>query len=345
MNILTKLKIEQIKKSIGSDRKGSKNIYEENTLFFQNMMKKIKEIEREGILTERRRVKNEIQNSLNEIEMLNKNLKILEEEEINKKNDNILNINSKSKRNTIGNNSFYIPTLVKTFPELLYDKLNKNQSVEKENLKENVSFPLLIKDNNEQKNNGLIFQKKKNTSLINIRNYELDNTKEKRIINNYNYKKNSNYKSIFKDKKILKKNENNISSYTYRQINKKDSSNIEENENLDVTTKMYNKISNLSLEEKRENKMNNLMKEFIREKKNNYLDSLNEKKSKRYYRLLKNINSEERNMKVDNMVKVYNKSGIIMANETEKCFKEIQKINQNMKLNEKYLIRTLLIRK
>ena len=130
----------------------------------------------------------------------------------------------------------------------------------------------------------------------------------------------------------------------YRKINNKDS-NIEENENLDLTTRMYNKISNLSLEEKRENKINNLIKQYLREKNNNYLDSLNEKKSKRYYRLLKNINSEKRNDKVDIMQNVYNKSGIMMDNGTKNCFLEIQKINQNMKLNEKYLIRTLLIRK
>lgn len=64
-----------------------------------------------------------ILNILKDINKIKQNLKALENEESNSNPINILA--NKSPR---GKSLFYIPTLVKTFPELLYDKLNKNKN-------------------------------------------------------------------------------------------------------------------------------------------------------------------------------------------------------------------------
>ena len=341
MNIITQIKIENIKKINAG---GEKNIkaFEENSLFYQNMMKKMKEIEREGLLTERRKIKKEIEQNLNEIEIANKNLKILEEEENNKKD---LNDSQKQHNNLLGNKSFYIPTLVKSFPELLYDKINKNES-EEPKLKHNISFPLLINNNKEQrektihKNNFNDEKKSINNYLINHKNHD----KIIRLINDDRHKTKNNFKKSLNIKGKITNKDNHNFSYTSRKNSNKENNNLDE-ENLDKTTRIYNKISNLSLEEKRKNKNHNIMVEYLKERNYSYLDSINEKKSKKYYRILKDANSDRRNMKVDVMEKVYNRSGVVMDNETRNCFKEINKINLIMKLNEKKLIRTLILRK
>ena len=55
MNIITQIKIERLKTTISNNYKNLKNT-EDNSLYYKNLMEKIKEIERKGILTERRKI-------------------------------------------------------------------------------------------------------------------------------------------------------------------------------------------------------------------------------------------------------------------------------------------------
>ena len=235
MNIITQIKIENIKKINAGGEKNIKAL-EENNLFYQNMMKKMKEIEREGLLTERRKIKKEIEQNLNEIEIANKNLKILEEEEKNKKD---LNDSKKQHNNLLGDKSFYIPTLVKSFPELLYDKINKKES-EEPKLKHNISFPLLINNNIEQRKKTIHIKDEKksiNNYLINHKNHD----KIIRLINDDRHKTKNSFKETLniKDKKISK--DNQIFSYTSRKNSNKENNNLED-ENLDKNNRINTKI-------------------------------------------------------------------------------------------------------
>ena len=287
----------------------------------------MKEIEREGILTERQKIKNEIQQNINDIGILNKNIKILEEEEKYKNSHNFTKKHSEK---------FYIPTLVKSFPELLYDKINKMNKNENSALKNDESFPSIIGDNKIEKINKNLYKSK---SLINLKNNWIN-----KLINNYNKKLKSNTKLIYKiNRNKPQKNKENY--FNTLRIEHKENNFILDFERANNTTRMYDQIINLSTEEKKENKINNLIKTFLLNKNNAYLDSINEKRSRSYYNLLKDVNSIKRNMKVDDIEKLYIRNYENIDNKIKNCFKEIKKINKNMKLNEKLLLRTLLIRK
>ena len=129
-------------------------------------------------------------------------MKILEEEEEKNKKD-FNNFQKTNNNNIIGDKSFYIPTLVQSFPELLYDKINKKQE-KNQKLQHNISFPLLVNKNNIEQGKD-IYKTIINEETNNMNNSLIKNKshdKMVRIINNYNYKTKINFKSILKNKKI-----------------------------------------------------------------------------------------------------------------------------------------------
>ena len=352
IDLLAQIKKQQKKNVYNFEKR--EQLIEDNSLFYNEIEEKMKELEKEGEITERKKLKMDINKNINDIIILNKNINILEEKQkkinLNKKNNKI--------NNKIGNNSFYIPTLVKSFPELLYDKIKKKQNT-KQNTKiikfrNNQSFPLINKknkkDNKFNKRNNMYKQIfgdeiNFNRTMNNIKYDDKLYYKIKKIIDNYNYNIKYNIKPIHKKNEIkndlfLKEN-NKHASFTYRNYNDSKKNTLK-NECLDLTSRIYNKILTLSPEEQRANKNNNSMRNFLKDKNNNYLESVNEKNSKNYYELLKDMNIKNRDLKVDNMEKIYNRNGLLMNNDLKKNLKEITKLNQNMKNNEKNLIKALL---
>ena len=98
---------------------------------------------------------------------------------------------------------------------------------------------------------------------------------------------------------------------------------------------------NLSVEEKRDCINNNSLNDFLKEKKKyNYLDSVSEKNSKKYFQILKGM--DRKNEGIENMKTIYKIYGLNNKNDVKQSFKQMESLNSKMKNNEKKLIKALL---
>ena len=289
---------------------------------------KLQELDSKAIIEQNLTCKNFIRNSIKDIQKLQQNLQKLESEENNENP-----INKLAKKAQKGKSLFYIPTLVKSFPELLYDKLNKNQS----NISKNAAT------NDSSSPSSLIRQNEKSVSHRMNKKYNFNkiNKNNKTVV-----RINNNILAKFKDllktgkfkSKYIEPIKKIISSKSTKNNNKKNKDN-----NKDETTLMYNQILDMSTEDRNSIKNGMLMRTFLKEKKNKYLNSVNEKNSKNYYKSLKRIHFQcDNDLRTE---KFYGSYNLLKKNKTRDLFNEMKNFQKTLKMNEKLLIKTLLIEK
>jgi len=289
---------------------------------------KLEELEKSAIIEQKINHKNFVKSSLKDIQKLKESLSKLDNEETNK---NIINLLSKKSQK--GKSLFYIPTLVKSFPELLYDKLNKNQNnISKNQPTNDSSSPSLIRSKEKSSSHRIIYKnnlyenKNKNKSISNIDSKYL--TKFKDMLNT------SKLKFTKIDPNLFKTTINEKSSKTF---NKKK---IEEN---DETTQMYNHILDMSTEDRNSARNGTLMKTFLKEKNNKYLNSVNERRSKDYFKSLKKIHFQfDKDLSTE---KFYDSYNLLNNKKTNYLFNQIKNFQKTLRMNEKLLIKSLLIEK
>jgi len=289
---------------------------------------KLEELEKSAIIEQKINHKNFVKISLKDIQKLKESLSKLDNEETNK---NIINLLSKKSQK--GKSLFYIPTLVKSFPELLYDKLNKNQNnISKNQPTNDSSSPSLIRSKEKSSSHRIIYKnnlyenKNKNKSISNIDSKYL--TKFKDMLNT------SKLKFTKIDPNLFKTTINEKSSKTF---NKKK---IEEN---DETTQMYNHILDMSTEDRNSVRNRTLMKTFLKEKNNKYLNSVNERRSKDYFKSLKKIHFQfDKDLSTE---KFYDSYNLLNNKKTNYLFNQIKNFQKTLRMNEKLLIKSLLIEK
>ena len=129
-----------------------------------------------------------------------------------------------------------------------------------------------------------------------------------------------------------------ISSKSTKNYDKKN-----KDDNKDETTLMYNQILDMPSEDRNTTKNGTLMRTFLKEKKNIYLNSVNEKKSKNYYKYLKGIHFQfDKDLSTERFYGSYN---LLKRKKTRDLFNEMKNFQKTLKMNEKLLIKTLLIKK
>ena len=286
----------------------------------------LKQLEEKGDIEELYNCKKSIKDSLKDIDTLKKFISNFEKEENNKNTNNIIpKASPKGKSKSL----FYIPTLVKSFPELLYDKLNKNQLLTpKDNVTNNTSISL---KKTLDKSNSL--KGKRKTCIIE----EYNNNNKKRINNQIISK----YKEILKMKK-LKLLDPSLYKKMILSKSRKNASKINKDKNID-TTKLYNQILNMSIEDKNSAKSGELMRTFLNEKNNDFVNSINENKPKNYFKSLRKIHLQFN--KEYSTERLYDSNLLLYNKKTNNLFKELKNFRNNLRLNEKLLIKSLLIEK
>ena len=301
--------------------------------------KQLEELEKNAALEENLKCQKDIKNSLKDINFLKKNIKDFELNEIEKKKEkeraNVKNANT-TKESLFSNQRqrsqslFYIPTLVKSFPELLYDKFNKNANNISKNIPTNDSSnPSLIKTNDLishtqrslYKNASIIM---KNTSRPNIDN-------ENKFINVID---NNKLKLKRIESKIFKKFKASKASRTAK---------INTNKFMNNTTYAYNHISRMSEQDKNSIKNYHLLSDFLKVKKNQYLNSVNENRPRNYFKSLKKIHSQFKDDR--NAQKLYEHHNLLYNKKAQNWFNDINNFQKTLRTNEKLLIKSLLIEK
>ena len=292
---------------------------------------KLEELEKNEIIEQKIDHQKFVRSSLKDIQKLKESLSKLDNEESNKSIINLL-----SKKSQKGKSLFYIPTLVKSFPELLYDKLNK---------KENNNISKNIAATNDSSSPSLIRSKEKtNSHRIIIRNnlYENKNNKNK-TLSKINRKFLTKFKDMLNTSKLkFSKIDPNLFKTT---INEKSSKtfNKKKNEENDETTQMYNHILDMSIEERNTIRNGTLMKTFLKEKNNKYLNSVNERRSKDYFKSLKKIHLQfNKDLSTE---KFYDSYNLLNNPRTNYLFNQIKNFQKTLRIKEKLLIKSLLIEK
>ena len=290
---------------------------------------KLEELEKNAIIEQKYQNKRNIKDILKDIQSLQKNLNLLEKEESKKHTINLLAKNIQK-----GKSLFYIPTIVKSFPELLYDKLNKNQN----NVSKNVAT-------NDSSSPSIIRPTERSSSQI-INNKI--NFNEKKDINNKTIFKIKS-KAITKFKEMLKATKSKFvkidSNLFNRTMNSKPSKTFDKqrSEDNDETTLMYKSILDMSNEDRNSERSSTLMRTFLKEKNNNYLNSVNENSSKNYYKSLRRIHLQfDKDLSTE---KFYGEYGLLNNKKVNYLFNEIRNFQKTLRMNEKLLIKTLLIEK
>ena len=292
--------------------------------------RKLDELDKKADIEEKYDTHRLIRSSLKGIDKLQKELKSLENEESNYNPVNILAKNAQK-----GKSLFYIPTIVKSFPELLYDKLNKNTNNLSKNIATNdSSSPSLIKPN-----------EKSNSQRLTHRSYF---NQTKRTNNKTMYKLNNNYLNKFKDmlntSRIKSKQVDN--KIFKRTMKSKSMQNFNKNkiyEEKDEITLMYNKLIDMSSEDRNSTQNATLMRTFLKEKNNKYVNSINEINPKNYYKTLKKIHFQlYKDLETE---RFYDSNGLLYNNKTKYLFNEMKNFHKTMRVNEKLLIKTLLLDK
>ena len=313
-------KIDIIAKSkMMEDKKYNKYINKEE------IQTKLEEIKNQAKFENNFNYKNFIKKSLKDIQFLQKNL---QNEEENKSQTKLI-----TKTSQIRKSLFSFPTIVKTFPELLYDKINKSKNNISKNLATNdSSSPSVIRFN------------EKSNSQKSICKYE---SKENKNDNDRTNSKTSNYflpqlKNILQQKKFklrrINKNlfKKTISSPEFKTFNKS------KNEYIDETTQIYNQLLNMTTVEKNSIQNGEFMKSFLKEKNNETLNSFNnENSSRNYYNTLKKIHFQFD--KDNSREKLYETNNLLYGRKTSNLFNKIKKFQKDLKEKEKLFIKSLLI--
>ena len=123
---------------------------------------------------------------------------------------------------------------------------------------------------------------------------------------------------------------------------RKNASKINKDKNID-TTKLYNQILNMSIEDKNSAKSGELMRTFLNEKNNDFVNSINENKPKNYFKSLRKIHLQFN--KEYSTERLYDSNLLLYNKKTNNLFKELKNFRSNLRLNEKLLIKSLLIEK
>ena len=123
---------------------------------------------------------------------------------------------------------------------------------------------------------------------------------------------------------------------------RKNASKINKDKNID-TTKLYNQILNMSIEDKNSAKSGELMRTFLNEKNNDFVNSINENKPKNYFKSLRKIHLQFN--KEYSTERLYDSNLLLYNQKTNNLFKELKNFRNNLRLNEKLLIKSLLIEK
>ena len=290
---------------------------------------KLEELEKSANIEQKINYQHFVRNSLRDIQKLKEKLNTLDNEE---NSQNVINL--LSKRSKKGKSLFYIPTLVKSFPELLYDKLNKNKSnISKGVATNDSSSPSLIRSKEKPGSHRIIYKynlyknkDNKNHSVSKVNSKFL--TKFKEMLNTSKLR----FSKI--DPNLFKTTINEKSSKTF---NKK---NVEEN---DETTQMYNHILDMSTEDRNSIRNRTMMTTFLKEKNNKYLNSVNERRSKDYYKTLKRIHLQfDKDLSTE---KFYDSYNLLNNEKTNYLFNQIKNFQKTLRMNEKLLIKSLLIEK
>lgn len=311
----------------------SKSKMVNNDLFRRKINKnhikhELEEMEKNATIEEMYNTHTDIKNLLKDIQIFKKNFKSIENETSQK---NLTNLIEKKNQKEKSKSLFYIPTLVKAFPELLYDKINNKEKLSSKIDEIFDSSPSSLTRTHD-KSSSLRLKHKDNI-------YEYKDIKGKRISNIKNDNVLNKFKEILKLKK-MKLNE--LGSHIFKKMmTSRSSINIKDQcNNLDETTKMYNNIVNMSTEEKNSNKNRILMKEFLNEKNNIYLDYINEHKPKNYFNSLKKIHKQFHNDK--KRKQLYHSFSLLRDKKTKNTFKEMKNFEKSLKNNENLLIKVLI---
>ena len=293
----------------------------------KNLIKyKLERMEKNATIEDMYNTHTNIYNLLKDIRIMKKNFKSLENECNKKKLNNLIEKkNEKEKSKSL----FYIPTLVKSFPELLYDKLNNKKKYE---IIDSSPSPLTKA---EYKSNSQRIKRKDN-----IYKYNDNNNKKLSKIKNSNAL--HKFKEILKEKKLKLKE---IGSHIFKKMMTSQSARNIKDKNIDITnidetTKMYNDLKNMSTEEKYSDKNGILMKKFFNEKNKTYLNYINENRPKNYFNYLKRIHNQFYN---DTKRKQLYFSYSLLKNENIKnTFNEMKNFENSLKRNENLLLKVLI---
>ena len=106
---------------------------------------------------------------------------------------------------------------------------------------------------------------------------------------------------------------------------------------------MYNHILDMSTEDRNSIRNRTMMTTFLKEKNNKYLNSVNERRSKDYYKTLKRIHLQfDKDLSTEKFYDLYN---LLNNEKTNYLFNQIKNFHKTLKTNEKLLIKSLLIEK
>ena len=288
----------------------------------------IKESKKKGKIEDILNYKKSVKNSLIDIENLKKQLKQYENEENNK---NLNNLGSKTTRDNKNKSLFYIPTIVKSFPELLYDKFNKNKDISnrsKNNNANDSTSRTLMKKKGKSTTERINYRKKSNEdNSINKKKISIPANINEKISRKIKFKKNRINERIIKKKSLNK---------TMREFNNK-------KESMSETAKVYNKLLNMPSYDKYSKENEIFMKTFLKERNYLYIDSINEKKPKNYFNSLKNIHSQ---FTTDHKTKIlYDANNLLEKKKSKKLLNELSNFRNTLRQNENLLIKSLLIEK
>ena len=280
----------------------------------------IKELKKKGKIEDILKAKKRIKSSLIDIEKIKKNIKNYEKEEL-------ANLASKTTRDDRSKSLFYIPTIVKSFPELLYDKLNKDKSSILKNNATNDSTSRTLRRKKEKSTTERIINEKKSNILNKTTN---------------NFLRKFNEELSLKNKVKIKEMKEGI----FKKLNlSKTMGEIKNNndEKMSETARVYNKILNMSFYNKNSKKNEIFMRTFLKDRNYLFIDSINEKRPKNYFYSLKNIHSQ---FSTDKKAKIlYQASDLLENKKSIKLFNELTNFRNTLRQNENLLLKTLLIEK
>ena len=286
----------------------------------------LKESKKKGKIEDILNFKKNLKKSLIDIEKLQKQIKIYEDYEKNKIMNNLV---SKTTRDDKSKSLFYIPTIVKEFPELLYDKLNKNKDISnrtKNNATNDSTSRTLLKKKEKEK---------PNTERINYRKKSNDDNSINKMKNNIieNINKEISRKIKFKKKIMIKKN---CLNKTMKNFNNRE-------ESMSEIAKVYYRLLKMPSYDKNSKENETFMKTFLKERNNLYIDSINEKRPKNYFNCLKNIHSQ---FSTDRKTQIlYDASNLLENKKSSKLINELSNFRNTLRQNENLLIKSLLIEK
>ena len=284
---------------------------------------KNKELKKKGKIEDILNDQKSIKNSLIAIQNLNKIFNDDEKEENRKLLNNLASKTNREAKNT----NLFEPTIVKSFPELLYDKLNKDKNV-------------ISKNNATNDSTSRTLIRPKNKSFTERLNYKKNKNKEANI---NKAKKNISYEKIheiLEAKKLIKKR---LTSKSVKKNNLNKCMKDRDFERNNDTSRVYNKILNMSTDNRYSKKNEIFMKTFLKEKNYLFLDSINEKRPKNYFYSLKNIHSQFGNdfKRKD----LYFSNSLLNNQKSINLFNELQNFRNTLRANENLLIKSLLIEK